>query len=354
MNSPFTPPKAVTMPGGMGGSFSLVILPTVLTTSRDFVPSWDYRHRFLSGNRPEVTKSTCGKWMWRGCLEPHGFKFGSGQLNLQGIPAKSKDFNEKYELSCGDLGCPVCYEKAAGKQARKMAHRIKQFRWKAHIEATLKKDPDFVSEFYMRDPARIYHWVVSPSGKDISKLDLDRLWKKSHVIAKMAGIQGGSSMFHHLRGYNEDDLKEDIAAGSSWKTAPAAWYLSPHFHVIGVGFTSEKKVRHMNEETGWVVVNLGERNSVRSTALYQLSHAYVPEKGHAIRWFGVMAYNKLKGKPLPLDEHFCPGCGREFRKIRYVSVEAEKIVRSIVTGDGIYRLDHGLFEYLVEVTPPWS
>lgn len=337
-----------------GASSTSVMLPTVPTTSRDFVPPWDYRHRFLSGNRPEVTKETCGKWMWRGCCKPHGLKLLRGQTNLKGKPAKSQDVAEKYELSCGNLGCPVCYEKASGIQARKMEHRIKQFRWATHIAATREKDPKFVPEPYMRDPPKIYHWSVSPPLAEISKLDLERMWKKAQKVAKMAGIDGGSIMFHHLRGYNEEDLKEDIAAGSSWKTAPAAWYLSPHFHVIGVGFTSKERIQHMHDETGWVVVNLGERKSVRSTALYQLSHAYIPEHGHAIRWFGVMAYNKLKGKPLPPEEHFCPVCGAEFRKLRYASPEAEKIVRSIVENDGIYRLDHGLFEYDDEVTPPWK
>ncbi len=319
---------------GRGHSSACVILPTVKTTSRDFVPPWDYRHRFLSGNRPEVTKETCGKWKYRGCLEQHGRKLDVGQLDLSGIPTKSKDIVDAYRLSCGNLSCPVCYEKAAAKQALKMANRIRQFKRKY-------------------GKTKYYHWAVSPSDEDISKLDLDQLWKKAQKVSKMAGIQGGCIIFHHLRGYNENDLAEDVAAGSSWKTAPAAWYLSPHFHVIGVGFTSKKKIRHMHEETGWVVVNLGERSSVRSTALYQLSHAYVPEKGHAIRWFGCLSYNKLKVQPLPPEDHRCPECGSEFRKLKFVSSEAEVIVKTIVQSEGIYRLDHGFFEYADEDPPPW-
>ena len=335
MSPVFTDPKDLPLPReGRGHSSSCVMLPSMKTTSKDFVPPWDYRHRFLSGNRPEVTKETCGKWKWRGCLEPHGLKLGVGQLDLSGIPARSQDVVEGYRLSCGNLGCPVCYEKAAANQALKMANRITQFRRK-------------------HGKTKYYHWSVSPPQEDISKLDLDLLWKKAQKVSKMAGIQGGCIIFHHLRGYNEADLKEDLAAGSSWKTAPAAWYLSPHFHVIGVGFTSKKKIQHMYEKTGWVVVNLGERKSVRSTALYQLSHAYIPEKGHAIRWFGCMSYNKLKVKPLPPEEHLCPECGKPFRKLKFVSLEAEGIVRSIVENEGIYRLNHGLFEYVVEVTPPW-
>ena len=314
---------------------SCVMLPIRTTTSREFVLPWDYRYKFLAGNRPEVTKETCAEWAHRGCCEPHGFKLGVGQLNLQGISAKSQDVVDAYRMSCGNLGCPLCYEKAAAKQALRMANRIHQFKRK-------------------HGKTKYYHWVVSPPQEDLSKLDLDQLWKKAQKIAKMAGIQGGCFLCHHLRGYNEDDLAEDIAAGSSWKTAPAAWYLSPHFHVIGVGFTSKKKILHMNEETGWVVVNLGERKSVRSTALYQLSHAYIPEgRSHAIRWFGAMSYNKLHVKPLPQEERICPECGKPFRKLKFVSLEAEEIVKGIIKNEGIYRLDHGLFEYVDEVKPPW-
>ncbi len=333
----FTDPKDLTLPRRAEGTpQQAVILPMGKSSVRDFVPSWDYRHRFLAGNRPEVTKDTCGKWAWRGCLEPHGLKIGSGQITLSGDPAKSQDFVDAYRMSCGDLACPICYEKASGKHALRIQNRILQFKRKGRS-------------------TKYYHWAVSPPEGDLIKLNLGELWKRAQEISKRAGIQGGCLIFHHLRAYNENDLEEDLASGSSWKTAPASWYFSPHFHVIGVGFTSKKKILHMNEKTGWVVKNLGERKSVRSTALYQLSHAYIPEgRGHAVRWFGIMSYNKLSIKPLPPEKHCCPECGSEFRKLQFVDLEADAIVKSIVTGEGLYRLDHGFFEYAPEVLPPWG
>lgn len=307
---------------------SSVILPMRKTSIRDFVFPSDPRHRFLPGNRPEVTKGTCGNWMWRGCLdhEKHGLEVGSGQSRLTGGLAIAQDIVEKYELSCGKLSCPVCYEKACGKASARIENRMMQFRRKG------------ISTKY-------YHWSVSVP-KTLYYSVASVLRKKSYEIAKMAGIQGGCCIYHETREYNEDDLEEDLATGFSWKTAPASWYYSPHFHFIGVGFTSSDKVKNTYEKTGWVVKNLGERDNIKSTAHYQLSHCYVPVKGHAITWFGVMAYNKLKVKPLPPQEHICPGCGSEFRKLKFVSSEAEAIVKSMVSKDGIYRFDHGFFSYI--------
>lgn len=282
--------------------------------------------------------------MSRGCLnhKAHSkFKIVEGQktlsgnsANVVGSGAKGQDIIEKYELSCGRLSCPVCYEKACGKEAARIEHRIKSFKRKGRS-------------------TKYYHWAISPPAA-LQYEDPEKLWIQAQKISKMAGIQGGSIMFHHLRGYNEDKQAEDLAAGFSWKTAPASWIYSPHFHIIGVGFTSPAKIEHMNQETGWVVINLGERKSIKATAHYQLSHAYIPEgRSHAIRWFGVMSYNKLKVDPLPPQEHKCPGCGADFQKLKFVSPEAEAIVKSMIQKDGIYRLDHGYFEYQEEKMPPW-
>lgn len=303
------------------------MLPLAKSNVRDFVFHSDPRHRFLPGNRPDVTQDTCGKWLFRGCLdhEKHGFKISEGQLRITGGHAKAQDKVEKYELSCGRLSCPVCYEKAASKEGARMENRIKQFR-------------------YRSGKTKYYHWAVSVP-EELQYEDPEKLWKLAQDVSKMAGIRGGSMMFHHLRGYNEEDQAEDLAAGFGWKTAPASWYFSPHFHVIGVGTTSKDKIRKMHKKTGWVVVNLGERKSIKSTAHYQLSHAWIPEKGHAIRWFGCMSYNKLKVKPLPPQKHVCPDCGSEFQKLKFVSSEAEAIVKSMISGDGIYSFDHGFFEY---------
>jgi hypothetical protein len=331
----FTQPEAATsLQRGEREHSSSVILPLKKSSSRVFVPFSHPLHRFLPGNRPEVTLSSCGKWMWRGCLETekHGFNIAPGQRKLNGEAAKGWDVVEAYKMSCQNLSCPVCYEKACGKEAARIENRILQYRRKW-------------------GRTRYYHWTVSPPEK--RPIDVGQLRKEAYRIAKMAGIQGGCCIFHHLRSYNEDDLAEDVAAGSTWKTAPASWYWSPHFHIMGVGFTSPQRVVHTFEKSGWVVKNLGERQNVRSTAMYQLSHAFIPEKGHSVTWFGCMAYNKLKVRPLPPQDHSCPVCGSEFRKLKFVSSEAEAIVKSMFQEEGVQCLEHGYFVYKNEVSPPW-
>jgi len=46
--------------------------------------------------------------------------------------------------------------------------------------------------------------------------------------------------------------------------------VSPHFHILGYGWVHHVKENY--ESNGWIVKNLGIRNSVRATAHYQLSH----------------------------------------------------------------------------------
>ena len=115
--------------------------------------------------------------------------------------------------------------------------------------------------------------------------------------------------------------------------------------MIGVGFTSPQAVTHTYEKTGWVVKNLGKRDSVRATTLYQLSHAYVPKKGHVVRWWGVMSYNKLKVKPLPPEKHVCPDCGEDLKQVKPASQESAILVKSILMEEKIYRIESGHFVY---------
>lgn len=324
-------------------SSSAVILPTTksIDLKRDLVYPWDSRYERLTGNDFSVTRDTCGKSLWFGCLnhEKHGYPIGKGQKTLSGSQAKPFDVIEHTLMSCGRLGCPVCYEKACAKKAIKIEHIIRQFRWKNRKET------------------KYYHWMLSPSKEDLARYDLKDLRRLAVKLAKLAGIAGGCTIIHHLRKYDEREQNEDLGEGYSWKTAPASWEFSPHIHIIGVGFTSKKKVLHVYEKHGWVVKNLGERKSVRSTAHYQLSHAYVPKKGHTVTWFGLMSYNSkvFKPKPVPKPEpRVCPECECEMVKVQPINSEAEAIVKSKINKEGIYRFEHGLFEPIDSQKPPWS
>lgn len=245
-------------------------------------------------------------------------------LNLDGVEIGGKDVVKAYKASCGRLSCPVCYEKACGKEALKIAHRIGRFKIKGR---NLKP----------------IHVVVSPPDSVVVAMgnDFPAFRKKAYKLAMECGVFGGCIIFHPFRKYNEDDLQENIEEGFSHKISPASWYLSPHFHIIGYGWVH--RVKEMHARSGWVVKNLGVRKSVRATALYQLSHCGVNERFHTVVWFGALACNKMSCPPLPPEEHKCPLCGSEMEKVIVKDGKSWDIVKSKLDQEGFYYFKHGLF-----------
>jgi hypothetical protein len=307
------------------------ILPSTESTSRDWVSRSDFRYRSLAGNGDFL--SGCGKWMVKGCLEDHSrFSLTEGQLDLSGGVATDFDVVEAFKASCGRLACPVCYEKACAKEAIRIEHRTAQFCLKGR---NLKP----------------IHVVVSPSEADLSVLLYPALRAKAYAMALKCGMIGGSMIVHPFRLYNEDDKLEDLKDGFSHMSAPAAWYLSPHFHIIGYGWIHGTAENYA--QSGWIVKNVGIRESVRATAMYQLSHCGVSENFHSVTWFGALSYNKLKVKPVPEKDDSCPVCaslGREsvFKPVSVVALNNDgfsAILESTFEEEGIYYVDKGLFEY---------
>ncbi|MBA7699345.1 hypothetical protein ES703_108040 [subsurface metagenome] len=90
------------------------------------------------------------------------------------------------------------------------------------------------------------------------------------------------------------------------------WFVRPHFHLICYGWVDEEAVKTINKRTGWVVKNLGVRDSVYTTALYQLSHCGVKKGIQSVTWFGKMSnkyYCKLNPAPkLKPKKATCPHC----------------------------------------------
>jgi len=305
------------------------ILP-VARSGRDFIFPSDYRYRVLAGNGEDVSSIFCGGWMSRGCLssEKHSRlgESGIGQLTIDGCKASSVDVIEFYKMSCGRLSCPTCYEKACGKLALKIEHRFNSFKLKGRV-------------------LKAIHVVVSPP-EDALYFGFSKFRKAAYDMAMRCGVHGGCIIFHPFRRYNENDLKEDVAQGASWKEAPASWYLSPHFHIIGYGWV--KHTKEMYEATGWIVRNLGVRESVRSTALYQLSHCGVNKGFHSVVWFGSLSYSRLKGvMRLPAEKHECSSCGGEMKPVVIISKYRRwlDIVLSDLEKEGHYFVQHGKFRY---------
>jgi hypothetical protein len=281
------------------------ILP-VTKSKRDFVLPSDWRYRFLVGNGESL--EGCGRWMWRGCLEH-----------------KDVDVAKAYNASCGRLACPVCYEKACGKKAVRIEHRVLSFGLKNRN-------------------LRPTHVAVSPSELDVQTLSFNALRRRAEEIAMACGVLGGCIVFHPFRRYNEDDFVEDIQQGFDWKEAPACWYVSAHFHIIGYGWIRGTKENF--EATGWIVKNLRVRKSVRSTAHYILSHCGINDRFHTVVWFGVLSYNKLKVGKLPDQEHLCPFCGQDMKKIEFVDPEYGRRVESSLESECIRAYPKGTFRYV--------
>lgn len=316
---------------------SSIILPVTETSKSlvTLVPRSSGLYRFLSGNHVEQTRDTCGKHVWFGCLnhECHGHHLADGQLDLSGEKARGYDYIRHAKMSCGKLGCRTCYESASSRLALRVEHRIKQYNGAPR------------------------HFVVSPPQSEWIDVDFEiyevvkKLKRKALKIAVKTGIVGGCAILHHLRRVGESYRHDDTETyASADKDDPAKWYLSPHVHIVGFGYTSKNLVLKTYHETGYVVKNLGVRQSVRATVLYQLSHAYIPEKGHALTWFGEMSYNSkmFKAVPFPKEKPECPDCGLKLKPLKFISREAEAIVSSMNLEIGDYRLSHGYFVYAPE------
>jgi hypothetical protein len=145
----------------------------------------------------------------------------------------------------------------------------------------------------------VIHLAVSPSEKDFANLSYEELRVKAYAVARKSGFLGGSCMFHP---YRENDN--------------GTWRFSPHFHMIGYGWIHGTKEGY--ESHGWIVKNLGVRDSVFATAMYQLSHCGVHEKYNSVTWFGRLSYNKLRNvAPMKAEKHVCPVCGAELVQLLY-------------------------------------
>jgi len=289
------------------------------------LPWTDLRISFLSGHGCEP-KSTCGAWKWKGCLdyaEHQKHELFDGQKTFDGVAATRVGSVKAIKMSCGRLACPVCYEKACARKAVKIEHRMLQFKIKG------------------RD-LKAFHLAVSPP-RDLD-IPMSKMRKLAEEIAMSCGVIGGSIIVHHLRKVKEDDFKEDLDEGFSWRDDISPWYFSPHFHIICFGWI--KHVAENYSKSGWVVRNLGVRKSIRSTALYQLSHCYVRAGMHSVAWFGALSYNKLNHlKPCPPESHPCPICKAEMKPVVFIDPMMKAIVQSNLEKEEVFIVDEGLFRY---------
>lgn len=236
----------------------------------------------------------CGTTLVMGCLDVEAHN----QARLDGVDVVARVFVDLRKRSCLRAACPVCYEKWAGKEAHRIEYRLSQ--WKGSGRAI---------HLMISVPRRFWH------------IPLEDLRPKAYAVVRKVGFFGGSCIVHPFReicqfcGSHKDVLtKRCEKCGSS----QFMWYFSPHFHLLGYGWIRGDQVKAVYEKQGWIVRNLGIRESVGATALYQLSHAGVHKERHTVTWFGRLAYNKLRVDPEPVEKKVCPLCGSDLVKLLWV------------------------------------
>jgi len=185
-------------------------------------------------------------------------------------------FVQKYRRSCGRASCPSCLDKWGSKSARRIKHRLTAW-----------------------SKGRPIHVIFSPPASSLDKSGVANLRRELYAVARKVGLLGGCAIFHPYR------------------KSKGKWVFSPHFHTIGYGWIDH--VRSVHRKTGWVVKNVGVRESVYATARYLLSHAGVHPKQHTTTWFGRLSYNKLKVEKLD-DRASCPICGDRLVRLSWCGV----------------------------------
>lgn len=305
----------------------------------------------------------CGKLYTKGCLE----------VGLHHGEHEGKAYFKRVARSCKRAACPVCYEKWASREGHRAVRRMS----------------------YFKTGYKPIHVIVSPSPADI-ELSYDDLKDKMYSLVKRVGIFGGMSIIHPWRSLC-DLCQHDKEHCSCGDRQIIKWYVSPHFHLICYGWVNGSAVGSVFNDSGWIIKNLGKRDTLAGTITYQLSHAgvsnpsegYCPAhgddkescrlarefpfgnavncspslKGHkhsTITWFGVLSYNKLHVPKESMDDKpLCPVCESPLREVVFTMYDAD--FSDLIEGYEWFD-DPGGWEYLdkghgvepVHVSASWS
>jgi hypothetical protein len=230
----------------------------------------------------------CGTWQTWGCLH---------QENHPKLDNKNSIYIKQYQRSCYRALCKQCYLNWIARQANASTTRINQY-----------------------DKSRIpIHLLLSVSSNQYHLKDKD-LRKRARKILEMIGFEGGAIIFHPFR----------------FNKKIRCWYYSPHFHIIG--FVNRHQIHKGYGAFGWLVKDLGIRESVFQSFCYLLSHCGIKKGTHSVSWIGRLSYSKLKVEKEPKITK-CPVCGGDFEEIYYEDlfhpvVPPDKPYEGLVLADG--------------------
>jgi hypothetical protein len=270
-----------------------------------------------------------------------GVTNAKGCDNTTHVSHGGKTFVRLWRRSCKRKSCPVCYEGWASAQAERALIRYASFKFKYSVVDRFlsstryehRKSPPLVFHTALVDGLedmaqsgkfKPIHVVLSPPPslcKDTVK-SYTNVKRTAYRLAREHGLFAGSMIFHPYR------LKCSRCSSvipDHDKSCPACggdcflWYWSPHFHAVGFGWihhTSEGYEKH-----GWVIKNLGVRDSIFATFQYLLSHAGV-SSCYTTTWFGRISYNKMGVVPkVGSVFEVCPHCERALKPLVWNHVD---------------------------------
>jgi len=232
---------------------------------------------------------TCGVLYSMGCLDTESHT-SRGLDNYEGIGAEygdceGKAYIKRIKCSCKRAECPICYKSWFVESSRQIVRRLE------------------IGRRVLRISGREIH-VVASVPRRLWSLDYAKLRTKAQFLLKKVSFYGGSIVFHPFR----------------WSKRELKWFFSPHFHCLGFGWINGNKVAQIHRKSGWIIKNLGVRDSVFGTAYYELSHAGVHSKYKSFTWFGIFSYNKLNIPKLAESKLKCPICGRKLVRVDYFGI----------------------------------
>ena len=241
----------------------------------------EYDDWHLPGQKDK--KSDCGVWSYMGCLNKH--KHPNGEI-----------FLKPFQKSCFRADCEKCCFKWLGRSASKSTKRMKLYE---------KQSKKIAKHIIISVPV----WDYYKPKKELAV--------KAYQVLKEVKADSGLIIFHPFRYHKKTDM----------------WYYSPHFHVLGFGWV-ENVVQTYNKY-GYVIKNLGKRETVFGTIYYQLSHCGIKKHNHALTYFGDCSYCKLI---LPKNEeelNKCPYCEEYLIELDYNKDCSSPPDPNIVTVEGL-------------------
>lgn len=217
---------------------------------------------------------------------------------------------------CKTLQCPVCWPEAINHEAGAASERLRG------IKTTYRKQLGL-------DLGWPYHFSFSPPPEQYRK-GPEKLKEQALKHAKSIGIIGGCIVQHDIRteGRNNKEKQEII---EQYRRKELELPYSLHFHIVGFAPNFDARLQadewirsdSFHRRTSWTYRNHGAQNPRRrnmddkrrnlyKTIRYELSHAHIEERRHALTWWGMCAYNNVVvEKIIERKDDICEICGRQ-------------------------------------------